>query len=349
MSTLRQRERAGEEGVALLLVLVILVMTIGSVYAFARTSLLDVMGMRHRLDLARARMLADSGVELGRRAVIDDAILASADPVGQMDTYDDAWAILSRTEIPVSENAELRVKVRDSGSRINLNGLVDGEGRPHAASAKFLKGLLEKIIGDLPVPPEERFYDAEELADAILDWIDTDSATRIGDDEADAYARLGATGRPANRPLFAIEELAGLPGVDALMLEALRAYFTIHPVVPSGPTGLNPNTAPPHVLAALYSPTEDRFADDDDVFRVMRMRREGTLFCAQGSAETCSRVEPEVDAIGAGGTVFPPLQYRSEVFTIVSEARVGESRATVQVVIDRTDPGDVRTLAYGVQ
>ena len=67
--------RAGrEEGVALLLVLVVIVMTIGSVYAFARTTLLDVMGMRHRTQLVRARMLAQSGIEIGKRALLDDLL-----------------------------------------------------------------------------------------------------------------------------------------------------------------------------------------------------------------------------------------------------------------------------------
>jgi general secretion pathway protein K len=337
-----------EDGVALLLVLVIVVMTIGSVYAFARTTLLDVMGMRHRAELVRARMLAQSGVELAKRAILDDILLAEDDELGNLDSEADPWSILSREPIAVAENAELRITIRDAGSRINLNGLIDGEGNSDDRSAAFLKTLLdEKIIEDLPGRQEEKFYEAEDIANAMLDWIDTDETTKLGDQEAEFYEREGGTGTPPNRPLFALEELAGIPGMDFLLLEGLRAYFTVHPMFPSEESiGVNPNTAPPHVLSALYIPASgELLTDESKVRRILQARREGSLFCPQSTTEPCVTLA-SVDAIDVGQTPFPPPQFESDAFTIESEGRVGVARARLIVIVDRSDPSDMKTLEY---
>ncbi len=338
--------RAGrEDGVALLLVLVIVVMTVGSVYAFARTTLLDIMGMRHRTELVRARMLAESGVAMARRAIVDDVLYAKSELLQSLETDRDAWALLSRTRIEVEGGGELRVIVQDAGSRINLNGLLDAKGSRHSESLDFMRELLEKIVADLPGRPEEKLYQAEELAEAILDWIDADETTRLGDEESRFYELRGAAGSPVNRPIFALDELAGVPGVDGLLLEGLRAYFTTYPVVVEL-AGVNPNTAPPYVLSAIYYGTQGdrRFVDEDDVFRTLERRREGKVFCAVSGAKGCVGWQQELHR--GGETIFPPFQFQTDVFIIDSEGRFGEARARLRVVIDRSDPADLQTLEY---
>jgi type II secretory pathway component PulK len=337
--------RAGrEDGVALLLVLVVVVMTIGSVYAFARTTLLDVMGMRHRTDLVRARLLSESGVQMARRAIVDD-LLYGEEILRELDTDQDPWGLLSRTPIEVEGGGKLRITIRDSGSRINLNGLVDAEGALHSESLDFLRGLLEKIIDELPGRSEEKFYRPEELAEAILDWVDSNESTRLGDEESAFYRVQGARSDPPNRPLFALDELSGIPEMDGLLLEGLRAYFTTYPVVVEA-AGVNPNTAPPHVLSAIYYGTQGdrRFVDEDDVFRTLQSRREGVVFCAVSGRQDCVDWQQELHR--EGESVFPPFQFRSTVFTIESEGRYGEARARLTVVVDRSDPEDLPMLDY---
>ena len=65
------RGRSGEEGVVLLMVLTVIVLTISAVYAFARTSMLSVMAERQRMHHTRAELLARSSIEVGIRAVIE--------------------------------------------------------------------------------------------------------------------------------------------------------------------------------------------------------------------------------------------------------------------------------------
>lgn len=341
-----------EEGVALLLVVVILVTTMTTVYAFARASLLEVMSMRHRIELARARMLADSGVEIAKRAILDDLALPGDGVLRGLETELDSWALLGVAPIEVPGGGELRITVRDGGSRINLNGLIDGDGKRHAPAEGFLKALLERIVEGLPGRREEKPYDPAELAEAILDWVDADETTSLGEEESEFYARSGARGSPANRPLVAIEELGALPGVDPLLLQGLEAYFTVYPLIPQGgQIGINPNTAPAHVLSAIYAPPLDprdrgRLADEEDVFRILRTRQEGRLFCGTLEVDPCVSIKEPLENLLGGSDPFPPFQLQSHVFVIESEGRFGEARARVSLTVDRHEPGDMKILAY---
>ena len=132
----RERSGPGEEGVVLLLVLVIIVMSISSVWAFARTSALDVMGMRNRADRGRAMLLARSGVDVAVRAIKDD--LQSGGPPGRLETSHDPWFLLGETELELPDQGILRIRVRDMGGKINLNGLVNANGVAHEESRDFL-------------------------------------------------------------------------------------------------------------------------------------------------------------------------------------------------------------------
>jgi len=221
---MRPDER-GEEGVVLLLLLVIFVFTIGAVAAFARTSTLDILSSGQRIDRGRAALLARSGVDLATRAIVDDVLLTD-DPVAQAtDSSRDGWAVLSRSPIPV-EGGELRVSVADRGARIPISVLVTETGDRDPRGEAFLKVAVERIIRDLPPGPTgARFYDREALVDGIMDWVDADTNTRLGDDEVDFYRNKGSTAAPPNRPVWVMGELASVPEMDEPLLNALAAYF----------------------------------------------------------------------------------------------------------------------------
>jgi type II secretory pathway component PulK len=339
-----------EDGVVFLLVLVILVLTIGSVYAFARTTIVDVFSIRQRSDRARAELLARSGVDLAVRVLIDDSVLAADPYIAAQETEDDAWRWLSRAPIDVGSGGHIELAIRDSGERINLNGLVDLEGKPLPESREFLRQALERIVDDMPGREEEKPYDPEELADAILDWLDVDTATPLGDDETTAYSRAGPPARPLDRPLLAIGELEGVPGVDAALLETLGWYFECQPLFPAADAiGMNPNTAPPHVLALLYHGTaqDRRLLEAEDIFRVLRARREGKIFCGAADEDRCVAIETEIGRVGE--TFFPPLVYTSAVFEIQSTGVFGHARARITTVIDRSDPAEPQKLSWRVE
>jgi len=265
----------------------------------------------------------------------------------------DAWAILSQQEIALPGDALLRVKVTDVGGKLNLNALVDRDGkRIGEASKSFLKAALAHIADTAPAFKGSSSYgdeDVDDLADALLDWLDKDDETRVGTPEEEYYVGIKkAAGAPLNRPVFSIDELAAVPGLDALMLEALKAYFTTYPMFPpANGGGANLNTAPAHVLGMVYHGLGEEFEllDQRDVFELLKVRDEGGVFCPSDAPEPCTNFFRTL-GIAEGEQIFPPLAFASRVFRIDSEARVGETRACVTSVVDRGDGAEPKTLYF---
>jgi type II secretory pathway component PulK len=341
-----------EEGVVLLLVLVLVVVAISTAYAMSKTSLIEVLSTRQHEQYTRADLLARSGVALATRAIQDDLVEGS-DITKAVESDLDAWAVLSHEEIELPGGALLRVHVRDAGNKIDINALVDPNGARIGESSKnFLKATLEHIRD---TAPEFKGSSAlgdqqiDDLSDAILDWIDKDDQTRLGTPEQEYYVEMKkAKSAPLNRPVFSLDELAPVPGMDPLLLEALKAYFTPYPMFPgTDGGGVNLNTAPAHVLGLIYHGVGDdfRMIDQRDVFALMKARNEGQVFCPMAGQPPCTSALQTL-GVAEGEGIFPPLTYQARVFSIDVEAFVGETRACVHSVIDRGKGSDVTTLAY---
>jgi len=368
-------DASGEEGIVLVVALVLIAISIGGIYGFVRTTTLDVLGSGQRMNRTRADLLARSGVAMGIRSLVED--LSSQDPLAAaFESPRDPWQLLGRQPLlPIEDDDrfQLRVEIEDSGRRIPIN-ILAGSNLPAAATAPpdaadgqpgaqptgaapggtvtpdqarvFLSKALERIIKNMPGRPEEKRYDPQELADAILDWIDADSQTRLGDAEPDFYRSRGAGSLPPNRPLYSLSELIGIPGLDQRLLDAMEDYFSPSSRSPrfSG-MGVNPNTAPPHVLALLYIVGSESFLEDEEIYRVLKAREDGQIFCpSQGAAQECVAFDSVVNL--PGETLFPPISYESSIFMVRSRAVVGESSACVTSVVDRGDPEEIKPLAY---
>jgi type II secretory pathway component PulK len=342
----------GEEGVVLLLVLVLVVVAISTAYALSKTAVIEVMSTRQYLQHARASLLARSGVALGVRTLQDD-LFEGDETTRTVESELDAWALLSRQEIALPGDAVLRVKVTDIGGKLNINALVDREGaRIGEASKSFLKAAIQHIAETAPAFKGSASYgdeDVDDLADALLDWLDKDEETRVGTPEEEYYVGIKkAAGAPLNRPVFSLDELATVPGLDALMLEAFKAYFTTYPMFPpSDGGGANLNTAPPHVLGMIYHGLGEEFEllDSRNVFELLKVRSEGRIFCPSDAVEPCTNFYQTL-GIAEGEQTFPPLSFASRVFRIDSEARVGETRACVSTVVDRGDGSEPKALYF---
>ncbi len=344
--------RDDEAGVVLLLVLVLVVVSISTAYAMSKTSLIEVLSTRQYGQYARATLLARSGVALAVRTLQDD-LIEGDDTTRLVDSDLDAWALLSRQEISLPGDAVLRVSVRDTGGKLNLNALIDGQGQRIGENSKtFLKAALAHIAETAPAFKGSSAYgdeDIDDLSDALLDWLDKDEETRLGTPEEEYYVGIKkAASAPLNRPVYSIDELAAVPGLDALMLDALKAYFTTYPMFPTEKSGgANLNTAPPHVLGMLYHGLGQEFEmlDSRDVFELLKARKDGSVFCPTEGQPPCTSFYRTL-GIAEGEEVFPPLSYTSRVFRIDSEARVGETRACVSTVVDRGDGSEPQTLYY---
>jgi len=342
-----------EQGIVMLLVLVLVVVAISTAYALGKTAMIEVLSTRQYLQHARASLLARSGVPLAMRTLQDDMVEGDQ-TTRSVESSLDAWAVLSRQEIALPGDALLRVRVTDIGGKLNFNALVDRDGaRVGEASKSFLKAALAHITETAPAFKGSTTYGdqgIDDLADALLDWLDKDEETRVGTPEEEYYVGIKrAAAPPLDRPVFSLDELAAVPGLDPLMLDALKAYFTTWPMFPTAEGGgANLNTAAPHVLGMIYHGLGEEFEllDSRDVFEILKVRDEGGVFCPADAVEPCTSFFQAL-GLAEGEQIFPPLSYASRVFRIDSEARVGETRACVSTVVDRGENGsEMKALYY---
>ncbi|MBM4384019.1 MAG: type II secretion system minor pseudopilin GspK [Deltaproteobacteria bacterium] len=333
--------RRGERGVALIAVLVFVAVAISAVVLFVQRSTYNVLAINNHDASARAEALARGGVRLAQALLIDDRVREDEADF-RADSLADDWARARAAPITLPNGDALVLAIEDSGSRLNLNALFADGAAKDAATETYLLALMEKAIDELPEAAEKHAYDPEELAHALMDYIDQDEERTKGGTEDDTYLARRPPSRAANRALLSVDELGAVEGFDAALVEVLRPYITVFPYQGEN-AGINPNTAPPWVLALLYTGTSGHFrlVDESEVRRILEVREGGALLCAdEANAPGCT---PLRSVLPDG--VFPAPSFESDVFMVTAEAQSGATVRTVTAVVDRSELGDPKLLA----
>jgi hypothetical protein len=69
------------------------------------------------------------------------------------------------------------------------------------------------------------------------------------------------------------------------------------------------------------------------------------VLCAdEAQNPACSPLSSAVE-----GEIFPPPTFKTDVFTVVAEARVGQVRRSVEAVVDRSKPDSPLLLSWQVE
>ena len=333
-SRLRHHKRA-ERGIVLALVLVIGLLLTTAIVTFQRRYIIDAQIAANRDQAAQAEALARGGIQLGIYLLLADGRAGEEGPPG--DTHLDTWAQASGYEIFTEDQGQLRVRIQDDGARLNLNAVTNSEGgEASEEQIDFLMEFFDKVIDELPIAPGERIWDSRELAQNLIDYVDADEERQRGGPENAWYESRTPPYEAPNQPLRTIDELSMVEGFTGVLVEGIRPYATVHPRL-SG-TGINLNTAPPHVLASVYhgSQGDRQLASEDTVRRILRVREDGNILCTDAAADDrCILASDIVD-----GSIFPEanLPGKARVFSVEAEATVGEIRRSIQAVIDRTKP-----------
>jgi len=366
--------QARDRGAVLAMVLILALLLSAAVVSFTRRAVIDTVIALNHDAAAQAEALARGGVRLATALVVQDrsqdprlmeleefeALMAGG---GEQDTAEEPWAQVKDYELVTEDGAILRIAIKDSGSLLNLNAMVQRTTSAEQAAAgpspeeaeEFLVVVLEKVIADMPIIPGEKVYEPRDLARNLLDYLDDDDQRIAGGDEDEYYLSQSPPYRAANRPLLSVEELGLVEGFNVQLMQALRSYVTVYPLYPDDAhRGINLNTAPPHVLALVYygSTGDQRLADEDIVRSILKVRAEGDLICTGGGGdpERCRTLQ-DVHPNLALGSLFPEmaLPNDSTTFTLISEASVGEIRRTVVAVVDRSDPVVPQLLSWRMQ
>lgn len=361
-------ERRG--GFVLVIVIFFIVLLFASVATFLRRATLDAAIVRNRDYGARAEALARGGVNVAKQLLLQDLIEEQAQRSPPVDSKQDLWAQIASFPIPPTEDGgTLRVEVEDAGARIGLNGLVQlappdadaatdastataddaaaAGGAPapvdEAAMERFLLALFAKVIEEMPGKAEEKTYDPEELTRNLIDWLDEDDVGQRGDRENEWYEQQNPPYRPpAEHVIWSVDDLALVRGFDLALVEALRPYLTAFPLAGGG---VNPNTAPSWVLAALDTggPAGSvRTEDEEFVKRILKCRSELPL-CDSGTG--CQ----QVGECTGGVTPTPAFKFKSDVFRIQATARYGDVTRVIETVVSRRDPANLIHLTWSVR
>ena len=333
----------GERGIVLVVVLVFVLLLTGAIATFLRRATVDAMIARHRDEAAEAESLARGGIRLAIALLLEDRLGEEADGF-RSETLLDVWSRAGAVEVPAADDASLRLHIEDSSAHLNLNALLE-KGAPRKNAELYLVELLKKVIDDMPGRPEQNRYDADELARNLLDYMDEDETGQKGGRENDYYQQQKPPYEAPNRPLLSLGELRLVQGFDGPLVEALSHYVTVYPYAKAD--GINPNTAPPHVLGILFHGvgTDFELANEEAVRRVLKARENGEVLCAdEAQNPACSPLSSAVE-----GEIFPPPTFKTDVFTVVAEARVGQVRRSVEAVVDRSKPDNPLLLSWQVE
>jgi general secretion pathway protein K len=364
--TPRFRERSG---IVLVVVLFFALLLASTVATFARIALIDHMIIQNRDARSRADALARGGIRLATALLLEDKLAdnAAAQPAaaagesksnagpgknaekaapGGLDNRDELWARVSGVPLAFDDGSTLRLEIEDVASKLNLNAVVvfDDAGAVDPKTTELLTRLFAKVIDEITGPNEKSLYDPAELAANLIDYIDEDTLRQNGGEEDATYQKRDPPARAANRPLLSVDELRHVEGFDARIVDALRPYITVYPYVGGG--GINPNTAPPHVLSLLFFDDEVRLrlADEDTVRSILKIRKEGGYVCGEGqSAEGCTPIRSIVT-----NAIFPEPRYTSDIFKVTALAQVGDVTRRVEAVLDRSKGATPQLLSWRV-
>lgn len=215
----RRRTRV-RRGVVLIIVLVVVVVIALAAYTFsdlmiAHRRVTEVNGRR-----IQARMLAQSGVEAVKMFLMqDEATRAEAGGI-----YNNPFIFQGAVVIPeqdalsrgsftvlaplLDDNdptlAGVRYGLEDESARVNLNLVLKADGIQEGAGRTLLMVLPGMT---------------EDVADAILDWMDEDDEARdYGAEFSDYYSTLQPAYEPRNGPIQSVEELLLVVGVTPELL-----------------------------------------------------------------------------------------------------------------------------------
>lgn len=333
----RQRLLADNSGMALLITIMVISLLIAITVQFNRIVRQNFFASATQLDGLHLRTVARSGL------VIAEAILEADGKAGQFDTLQDSWAILDVESFPgLFSRGALNLKIVDYSGRLQINALVQddaggeqGGGENNASNNKeILKRLL--LSGRFQIEDDS---EAQEIIDALVDWLDPDERESDFGAESTYYRSLEIPYDCQNGPVAVIEDLLLVKGITPLLLfgddsqPGLADYLTVY-----GDDGkININTAPVELLEAMHTLMSEELAVSMDEYRV-----------EESNFESLEKVNWYKNVPAWPGDVELPenvISTTSFYFHIVSEGTFHDQRRQMTAVIGR-DKDNNSSLIY---
>jgi len=299
------RERASNEGVALLLALLFVVLLTVLVVEHAYETRVEASFVENNLTIFEARIAARSAVAYGYSLLAADLEETAVSGQGvAFDSLVDLWA----QGLPYQQinEAIMQCRIQDEYGKLNLNALLkptNGEENEYMVEA--LRILIERRGGD------------PNVVDAILDWLDPDDDMRSTGAEADFYTTIEPPYGCKNGPMNSVEELLLVYGMTSELFfgdpenpeefPPLTELLTVH----GDPLGrINVNTARYPVLEAMA----DAIGQSGLSEMIMGWQENGDPVTSRADAEARGLLDPKEQRGSRAGQAEVAVR-RPEVWT----------------------------------
>jgi general secretion pathway protein K len=310
-------------GVALITALLIAALVAAIAAAALALQSREIARLERATDRAQLAAFLSGGFDWAK------SVLAIDKRANKIDHLSENWAT-PLTAIPI-EGATVNGNMQDAQGQFNLNLLIQN-GRADTAWVNRYRALLVEL--KLP----------NDLADALVDWIDSDSD---GQYEDSVYLFLDPPYRAANRTLINTTELANVRGYTADVIVKLAPYISALPT--NAKRTVNANTADAIVLRAVLStaltaPTgsdaKPQIIDTEKLKNFIEARKTKPL-------ENASELGAQLGLTNIG-TTQEALTVESDFFTARFEVRQGQARLAGNALISRAQTSwpSIITLQY---
>jgi type II secretory pathway component PulK len=210
-------------------------------------------------------------------------------------------------------DARYALVLRDVGAALNLN----------EASETMLRQFFAQGMG-------MDYAEADELAQAILDWRDEDEIPRLNGGEREEYLDAEALVLPPNRDFVEIDELRHVRGMTPELYVQAAPHLTL-----IGDGDININSAPEPVLLAVPG------MDEAAATTILRLRDSGYL--PRSDRELMAMVPGAVaESVDIMGREFRGRStYTTDQVEILAQGWVdgGVVQVTSRVVVERNNEG----------
>jgi general secretion pathway protein K len=306
------------KGIALILTILIVSMIVAVTLQFNTSMRSNLHAAINLSDGIKLNCIARSGFNGALAALYADG------SSGNVDTLRDEWAYIgefSEASASLFDDGYFLLHVVDLSGRVQINRLVNEQGGYNDAQRNIMLRLLN--FPEFGLDAEQ----AEDIVDAIKDWIDEDNeVTRFGAEDS-YYLMLERPYRCKNGPFEFLEELLLVRGITRELFygteerPGISRYLSVY-----GQGKININTADPLVLRALSDRIDEELAGEMVAYR----RNEDNDLAD-------SNWYKEVPGMGDISIAGDLITTSSTHFKIISEGIKDTLRKQIEGVVERID------------
>jgi len=303
-----------QRGFALVVTLLVTALLVALVVEFISDVYVETSARQNYVDGQQASILAESGVT-GAVRILQATLVAQND----FTSLRDQWA--RPIDFP-DESGDLRVTIEEENGKLNLNYVAGPSGEFNPGYAEPATRLMKELK-----------FPADDLLDALADWIDSNDLPKPGGGESAYYSTRKPPCVASNGPLLTLEELAMVRGFDTKTFSGVAPFVTVHANFAEG-AYVNINTAPKEVLLALDGQMNDTLAERIIDYRTV------TPFKSRGELSKVAGMETIVASIKT------PLRTRGSIYRIHSQGTVGGTTRVIESVVSLAVTSSPETLYW---